>query len=124
MVFAMNDIARILFQQFDEGVSSWTRSTGTKIRSLVDTSTLQPDQQRQLQEVIRSELRGLVWWVLGRFDNVGGSMPEEYTYRIMVTRDTGAQGLSDLSDDGMDYADMWQDFLLRTEQSQRDGPAV
>jgi len=71
----MSPEARILFQQILDGVDSLTRETGSAVRGIIDTSKLPPTQQRELQLALRDKLQSLVWHILGRFDNVGCTLP-------------------------------------------------
>ena len=115
----MSSEARILFQQIFDGVDSLTRETGSAVRGIIDTSKLPPTQQRELQLALRDKLQSLVWHILGRFDNVGCTLPPGvWGFRILAqpyAEDNGTKislAEVDIRQGEADYADMWQDWLL------------
>ena len=115
----MSPEARILFQQILDGVDSLTRETGSAVRGIIDTSKLPQAQQRELQLALRDKLQSLVWHILGRFDNVGCTLPSGvWGFRILARPYSVDNGTKtslpevDIRQGEADYADMWQDWLM------------
>ena len=121
----MNDQAIALFSAFDDGVSLHARHATSLVRKIVSAQALSPEQHQALDSTLRSELEAFTWFLLGRFDNIGCSLPENILgYSILVRpcdpSDTGEyKHLPEINirEDVEDYADMWQDHLTRMRRS-------
>ncbi len=121
----MNDQAAALFSAFDDGVSSHASHAASLVRKVVSAQALSPEQHQALESTLRSELEAFTWFLLGRFDNVGCSLPEGILgYSILACpcdpSDTGGYkhlpGF-DIREDEEDYAAMWQDHLASVRRS-------
>jgi len=125
----MNEPAVILLSVLREGVDAYKKQIASQARAIVGPEALTVEQHKVLEKTVEAELESFVWFVLGRFDNVGCSLPENVLgYRIIAkpyTRsETGElQRLpeSDIREEEQDYADMWQDFLSARDV-ERAGP--
>jgi len=121
----MNDQAAALFSAFDDGVSFYARHAASSVRKVVSAQALSPEQHQALEVTLRLELEAFTWFLLGRFDNVGCSLPEGVLGYSILARpsdpfDTGEYKHLpeiDIREDEEDYADMWQDHLARMRRS-------
>ena len=115
----MNDQAKTLFSILEEVAASHARHAASQIRKIVSAQALTPEQHQGLEASLRSEMEGLIWSVLGRFDNVGCALPDGILgYTILArthdpTKPDEYEALAevDVREDEEDYADTWQDFL-------------
>ena len=115
----MNDNATVLFSAFDDGIGFYTRDTASRIRKILSAQTLSVEQHQELEAALQSQLRSFTWFLLGRFDNVGCSLPDGVVgYSIIAhPRDLAKPDEyevlpnADIREGEEDYADMWQDYL-------------
>lgn len=115
----MNHPAEALFDTLHSGLNGTTKTLASRIRALVGADKLSVLQHKELEAVIRKELETLAWYFLGRFDNVGCSLPPGILgYNIVAKpsaeREEGqiiALQEVDIREGEQDYADMWFDYL-------------
>lgn len=115
----MNDNATILFSAFDDGISHYTRRVASLVRKSLSVQALSAEQDQALDAVLESELHSFTWFLLGRFDNVGCSLPEGILGYSIVAQPSDpatpneydALPTEDIREGEEDYADMWQDYL-------------
>ena len=126
----MNHPAEALFASLHGGVCSWTKTLASKVRALVGADRLSVQQHKELEAIVRNELEGVAWYFLGRFDNVGCSLPPDILgYNILAKPSAEREGGHiiplqhvDIRDAEKDYADMWHEYLAtKASASSRDG---
>ena len=71
----MNHPAEALFESLHGGLLSSTKTLASRLRVVVGPEKLSVQQHKELEVSIRTEFESFVWYVLGRFDNVGCSLP-------------------------------------------------
>lgn len=121
----MNDEAVALFSAFDDGVSLHTRHAASLVRKIVSAQTLSMEQHQALEPTLRSELEAFTCFLLGRFDNIGCSLPENVLGYSILARPCDPSDVGErkhlteinIREDVEDYADMWQDHLVSIRQS-------
>ncbi len=112
----MDDPADVLFRSISDGVRSSAKAAASRIRAVIGASQLTAEQHKALDELLQQELEAFTTHLLGRFDNVGCSLPDGILgYRIIAkpcipgVADTVPGPELDIRDGERDYADMWRD---------------
>lgn len=121
----MNDHAAALFSAFDDGVGFHARHAASLVRGVISAQALSPEQHQALEVTLRSELEAFTWFLLGRFDNVGCSLPESVLGYSILARASDPSEIGehkhlpevDIRENEEDYADMWQDHLADVRRS-------
>jgi hypothetical protein len=121
----MNHPAEALFTSLHDGVLYYSKSLETQVRTIAGSEKLSVQQQKELEASIRAELESLAWYFLGRFDNVGCSLPPGVLGFNIVARPSaereGGQIIPlqqvDIREGEQDYAAMWHDFLAAKNRS-------
>lgn len=119
----MNHPAETLFDSLHGGLAGTTKTLASRIRALVGAEKLSVQQHKELEAIIQKELESLGWYFLGRFDNVGCSLPPGILgYKIVAQPSTEREGEIiplheiDIREGEQDYADMWFDYLAGTKK--------
>jgi hypothetical protein len=121
---AMNYPAEALFGILLGGLNASTKTLASRVRALVGPEKLSVQQHQELESIIKSEFESLVWYVLGRFDNVGCTLPPAILgYDLIVNPAPEESAASELRrvnirEGEQDYSDMWLDYLFQKGQRQ------
>jgi hypothetical protein len=115
----MNHPAETLFDSLNGGLADTTKTLASRIRALVGADKLSVQQHKDLEAIIRKDLESLAWYFLGRFDNIGCSLPPGVLgYNIIAQPSAEREGGQiialqevDIREGEQDYADMWFDYL-------------
>ncbi|MBW3624898.1 MAG: hypothetical protein KY468_15965 [Armatimonadetes bacterium] len=118
----MNQWSQALFDSFAGGIDTYIRLIGKDIRSIIDADSLAPDEHKALNAAIRKGLEDYTDYALGRFDNIGCSLPKGVLgYRILaepcIESDDEIERLPEVEirEGDQDYAVMWRDYLFMQE---------
>jgi hypothetical protein len=126
----MNHPAEVLFASLHGSLLSCSRSLASRLRALVGPEKLSVQQHKDLETIIQSELEPFVWDFLGRFDNVGCTLPPGILgYNIIANLSAERERLPpirlqavDIREGEQDYSDMWYEYLALKTASGRGKP--
>src|SRR5262249_52906356 len=132
MVFpiTMNHPAEALFETLHGGVFSSTKTLASRLRALIGPEKLSVQQHRELESIIRGEFESFVWYVLGRFDNVGCSLqPGILGYNVIAKPCAEGEKFTalekvDIREGAQDYSDMWFDYLAERKQGKPESGSM
>lgn len=128
----MNAYARTLFSLIDERLDRTAKAIRNRTFSEYRDMPWTDDQYKILQPLIRHELNSLLWSILGCFDNRGSVLPEDsgvlgYSIKAQPYEKVPHESLPLLTTvhkdevdihDGLDYGEMWLDYLKEKEAAQ------
>lgn len=126
----MNHPAEALFESVHGGMLSFTKALASQLRALLGPEKLLAQQHKELEAIIRGEFGALIWYILGRFDNVGCSLPPgvlgfDIIARLCAERESALftpVQKADIREAEQDYADMWLEYLSQmNEEESRKG---
>lgn len=106
------DSKDVFFQLVDQEIATCTTELRNRILSDFRELPWSSSHREQLPPLIRQELNSLFQAILGLFDNIGCTLPDDLLgWKICDARDN-----QDIRVNNLDYADIWDDLLASRER--------